>query len=177
MVLQPEPADARARCRAKQTNGFASRKCGEVADGQPVAVKDGGKWVGRAADGLPAAGGIVGVEVNRVVVIGIQRITAVGVLRPSRPVSVCVEVQVGAQLIPAQINRITIIICAGDVGAVGSGGGRRAARVVACIRACLVTRAGEVVARIVQLLQIVDVDQAVFVRINIPRDNADGNGE
>ena len=105
---QTDIANGRPASRAKQANRIAFRiERGEVADGMPVAVKNGGEGVADPgvtsavfviADRLPAAVG--GVEIRERAVIGIQNIVAV-FYPPSVAVVVDVKVEVGDELVTA----------------------------------------------------------------------------
>ena len=107
MVGDTDITDLRAVSRAKQAVIANVAVGGDIADGKPVAFKNGGEGIVNTvgsvvllipADRVPAAGG--GVEVDVVVVVCIQRITAVDVARPSA-VSVRVKIQIRHQLITA----------------------------------------------------------------------------
>ena len=106
-------------------------------------------------------------------VVRVERITTVGVALPAHAVSVCIKSQRGHELITAQVEAVSVFIGR----AVGSWYARGKRVHAFGVFAGFVTGAGEVIADIMQVGNGQNINQPIFVRVKVARDNAQGNGE
>ena len=150
VVDQAEAADVRVAInRAEEADIGLIAADGEVADVVAVAVEVGDKGVISVAYRQPATGATCHRKIIGPAVTRIQEVPLTGI-KPSAAIAIAIKVQILHELIaPAAPPEGT------------------ARAVPSCVGAGLVARARQVVAHVVQIHQVIDLDQAIAIVVGI----------